>query len=87
MVRGTNKMIIEVNDVENQYFEKVILFVKDNHITRSGQSLEEQANQYIATMKNGNKIGFLRAKRYIALAQMALAGVGGAILTLLLMSM
>ena len=29
MVRGTNKRIIEINDTQNPYFERAVLYLKD----------------------------------------------------------
>ena len=36
MVRGTNKRIIEINDTQNPYFERAVLYVKDNHADSGG---------------------------------------------------
>lgn len=30
MVRGTNKRIIEINDTQNPYFERAVLYLKDS---------------------------------------------------------
>ena len=38
MLRGVNRQIIEVNDIENPYFERAILFVKPG----CGEASEKQ---------------------------------------------
>ena len=65
MIRGVNKYIIEVNNIKSDYFEKAILFVK-NDTTADDKRLDTEANalikKYNLIGKNGN-IGFLRKKQ------------------------
>lgn len=35
MVRGINKRIIEINDTQNPYFERAVLYLKDNQADSS----------------------------------------------------
>ena len=48
MVRGVNRKIIEINNVEGGYFEKVLFFVKDDKRSSPDDLLEGQASKYIA---------------------------------------
>ena len=48
MVRGVNRKIIEITNVEGGYFEKVLFFVKDDKRSSPDDLLEGQASKYIA---------------------------------------
>lgn len=48
MVRGVNRKIIEINNVEGGYFEKVLFFVKDDKGSSPDDLLEGQASRYVA---------------------------------------
>jgi hypothetical protein len=48
MVRGVNRKIIEINNVEGGYFEKVLFFVKDDKRSSPDDLLEGQASKYVA---------------------------------------
>ena len=66
MIKGVNKQIIEINDIENEHFYKAILFVRPESSPRSEEYLNKQANEYI-TLTEGNiksaPIGYLRNKQ------------------------
>lgn len=47
MLRGVNKSIIEILETENQYFEKVILFVRPNHLEKDKVFLDKKAKEYV----------------------------------------
>ena len=63
MIKGVNKQIIEINDIENEFFYKAILFVRPESSPRSHDYLNKRANEYIlyasCDAKNTPK-GFLR---------------------------
>ena len=46
MVRGTNKRIIEINDTQNPYFERAVLYLKDSQADSCKKTLESQAQQF-----------------------------------------
>lgn len=50
MVRGTNKMVIEINDTGNPYFDRAVLYVKEHPINGS-RTVEDEAQQYLATIQ------------------------------------
>ncbi len=50
MLRGTNRSIIEVNNTENRYFEKIIIFVKPEFANLSSEKLEKEALRLIKNM-------------------------------------
>lgn len=46
MIRGVNRQIIEVNDTQNEYFERAIFFVRPECSDESQRKLHSQAVQY-----------------------------------------
>lgn len=50
MLRGTNRSIIEINETENRYFEKALLFVKPEYINLSPERLNMEAMKMIGTL-------------------------------------
>ncbi len=46
MLKGVNKKIIEVNELENKCFYKAILFVRPEAERRRAEELERAANEY-----------------------------------------
>ena len=49
MLRGINRYIIEINDTENIYFDKVILFVKPQYSDEELIKLEKEGRRIIDT--------------------------------------
>ena len=86
MVRGTNKVIIEVNDTQNKYFEKAILFVKDcTPDSKNPANLNDEAKKYIEDIKCKNtfvKKGKFHKNDIVLIATSA--GVG-ALITMIVM--
>ena len=46
MLRGVNKKIIEINNVDGGYFEKILFFVSDDRKSEPDSVLENQAERY-----------------------------------------
>ena len=49
MVRGTNKRIIEINDTQNPYFERAVLYLKDSQADSCKKTLESQAQHFLGS--------------------------------------
>ena len=47
MLRGTNRSIIEINETENKYFEKILIFVKPEFGSLPPERLTREANKMI----------------------------------------
>ncbi len=81
MLRGVNKRIIEINDVEGGYFDKILFFVKDERRLEPDSLLENKAEQYVAdscTLKYRHR--FLSAETLKFALKMGIsAGIGLAI--------
>ena len=48
MIRGVNKKIIEINNVEGGYFDRVLFFVKEEKRSEPDSVLNNQAENYIS---------------------------------------
>lgn len=55
MLRGVNKTIIEILETENQYFEKVILFVRPTHLEKDKTFLDDKAKEYMSKIDYKDK--------------------------------
>lgn len=83
MVRGVNKKVVEVIDLEHEYFEKAILFVKEAKQEREDRLLRQEAGRYLKTL-HYHPTGRKRLNRY-ALSLLKLGGaaaVGATIMSL-----
>lgn len=47
MLKGVNKKIIEINNVEGGYFERVLFFVNEDKKTEPDSVLNRQAEKYV----------------------------------------
>ncbi len=50
MLRGTNRSIIEINETENRYFEKILIFVKPEFGTLPAELLSREASRLVGGM-------------------------------------
>ncbi len=46
MIKGINKQIIEIKCTNNEYFDKILLFVNSEKYNISGEILKDQALKY-----------------------------------------
>lgn len=84
MVRGINKRIIEINDTQNPYFERAVLYLKDNQADSSKKALESQAQNFLGNLKI-SKPAFLRSgmtSRLWSVGKLLLSAAAGCALTL-----
>lgn len=47
MLKGVNRMVLEINQPENKYFEKIILFVKPEFSGMQNEKLKKYAERAI----------------------------------------
>ena len=89
MVRGTNKRIIEINDTQNPYFERAVLYLKDSQADSCKKTLESQAQHFLgrlaAPLLRGGRISLLQmnGKRWFAALKLLLSAAAGGLLTFL----
>ena len=48
MLRGVNKKIIEINNIEGGYFDRVLFFVNEDRKTEPDSVLNHQAEKYVS---------------------------------------
>ncbi|MBE6882288.1 MAG: hypothetical protein E7489_04720 [Ruminococcaceae bacterium] len=86
MLRGVNKKIIEINNVEGGYFDRVLFFVNDEKKSEPDSVLSNQAEKYVAdSCKLKYKKDFFHEDTSKVLLKMAIsAGIGLAVGILLL---
>ena len=77
MIRGINRQIIEVNDTENDYFERALFFVSPDYCDAERAVLEHEARR---TLKHlGEPTGVRRRRKRLWLwVRLGLAAVFGA---------
>ena len=51
MLKGVNKRVVEVVDMENEYFEKAILFVKAEKQERDERTIRQRAGEYVKAIR------------------------------------
>lgn len=84
MIKGVNRQVIEINQTESEYFEKMLLFVKPEFAGMSEKKLREKAGGIIldgkapAVPKRKKRTRLLRS----AAGLTAAAGAGAAIMAL-----
>ena len=77
-MRGVNKLIVEIKDTENEYFDRAILFLKPDKVTVEQRELNLEAEKLLSAVRNGRN---RRKKRWIWLTAACGAAVlaGGAV--------
>ena len=86
MLRGVNKKIIEINNVEGGYFDKILFFVNDEIRSEPDSVLNNQAEKYVSdSCALKYKKSFFSGETAKILLKMAISGgIGLAVGTLLL---
>ena len=86
MLRGVNKKIIEINNIEGGYFEKVLFFVNEDKKSEPDSVLNSQAEKYVSdSCSLKYKKSFFCGETAKILLKMAISGgIGFAVGTLLL---
>ena len=80
MVRGTNKRIIEINDTQNPYFERAVLYLRDNHADSSRKTLENQAQHFLCNIRA--PLLHSRSKLWFSALKLLLSATAGGALAL-----
>ena len=89
-VLHTNKRIIEINDTQNPYFERAVLYLKDSQADSCKKTLESQAQHFLGSIRapllHRARPAFLCNHRYLwqGLSLLLSAAAGGTLTFLLL---
>ncbi len=51
MLKGVNKQVVEVVEVDNEFFERAILFVKPEQQQNGEETLRENARRYVGSLR------------------------------------
>ncbi len=87
MLKGVNRRIIEINNTENEFFERAIVFVKPNFNGLDKSVLEREADGYVKLLYSGGA-GFLRRearKKKIKKALLLTAAIAAVAVTAILL--
>lgn len=86
MLRGVNKKIIEINNVEGGYFDRVLFFVNEEKRSEPDSVLSHQAEKYVSdSCSLKYKKSILSGETPKVLLKMAIsAGIGLAVGILLI---
>ena len=77
MLKGVNKRVVEVVDIENEYFEKAILFLRAGRPDSDENILRQRAGEYVRTIKYRPRRGFPWKKALLlGLAAAVVLGMG-----------
>lgn len=85
MVRGINKRVVEVVDMEHEYFERAILFVKEEQREREDPILRQEAGRYIRGLRYrpGARGGRMKRWALTAFKLGSAAAAGAAIMSMI----
>lgn len=72
-MRGVNKLVVEINNPESEYFEKAILFLRADKIDAPQSEIGENADRLLSAVVNGRKRNWSAA---IIMALIGAVGVG-----------
>ncbi len=79
MLKGVNKQVVEVVDLENEYFEKAILFIKAEKQERDEKTIRQRAGEYVRTIRYTPRRRLTPGKLAVATAKFASAAAVGAV--------
>ena len=78
MIKGVNKKIIEINNPNSEYFDKVVLYIKPNIEVRSNGELSYEINRCLKSITNSKsteKKSSITAVYIITLAIVLIASI------------
>lgn len=76
-MRGVNKLILEIKNTDNEFFDRAILFLKPEKMTAEQSRLNENAQKLLSAVKpeGFNKRRRLKIGLIIAGAVLAVGGI------------
>ena len=86
IIRGINKQVIEINDTQNEFFEKVILFVRPNYNEEKQKKIKNEAEKLIKSYCEP-KYTFKKTLWYVTAGKFVSIGICGALLAVLIMKL
>ncbi len=83
MIKGINRQVVEITQVENEYFERILFFVKPEYSTISEHQLKERAQQIGNSTGAPPAPGSRNPRLIRPLGMRGAAGAGAAVTALL----
>jgi len=84
MVRGVNKRVVEVVNLDHEYFERAILFVREPQQDREEPLLRQEAGRYLRGLRyHPGKKGLLLRWGLLCCQLAGAAAVGAGLMALL----
>lgn len=84
MIKGVNRQIIEVTQVDNNYFERAWLVIKPEYMNVGNNVLDSQADHYLKNLKPPYTLRSGRAFLYWVV-RLGSAAAAGSIITVAIM--
>lgn len=82
-MRGVNKLIVEIKDTENEYFDRAILFLKPDKLMTDQVEINRNAQKLLSEVHNSG-INKSRKKLWIGItAALLMLGAGIALILIL----
>lgn len=82
-MRGVNKLIVEIKDTENEYFDRAILFLKPDKLMTDQAEINRNAQKLLSEVHNSG-INKSRKKLWIGItAALLMLGAGIALILIL----
>ena len=85
MLKGVRKKVVEVVDMENEYFERAILFVKPEQEDKDLAMLRRKGREYVNAIAYRPRMGHRSKPFWRNTLQLVLAAAVGAALMFLLL--
>ncbi|MEG2073906.1 MAG: hypothetical protein RRY54_03995 [Angelakisella sp.] len=79
MLKGVNKKVVEVMDIENEYFEKAILFIKAEKQERDDKTIKQRAGDYLHSIRYTPRTALSFSRIAVGLVKFGGAAAWGAI--------
>ena len=86
MLKGVNRQILEVNNTENEYFEKVLFFVKPEYSNMNDKKLSFEAEMYSKGEGKPPAVKRKKLENFKTVLKMLLSAVSGAVLAIIFMN-
>ena len=80
MVKGVNRQIVEINETDCDYFERVIFIVRPEHRDTSHRELESQADFFY---RQAAQVPQKKSRLLPAIKLLSAAGIGAAAMAVL----
>ena len=81
-MRGVNKLIVEIKDTENEYFDRAILFLKPNKAAAEQSELDKSARKLLSAVRDGSAAKIICIPLCVVLGILAAAALTALIVML-----